>query len=153
MTPLDRMAAFAAAFFLAGIQPLAASDYSHLCRSGDNAFVMEDGKLYEAHKYDAGDALEEVAFTELARLYLRQKNGHCLANADQPPRSHQHKYEIATYLLRIRFSLEGTAREADLICELVADGLPANRDCDKDVVTFEATLPLQAVKATDKGKK
>lgn len=125
----SRPSAVLLALFCALALPAAASDYSHVCRTADGAFEIDDGMLYRAE--DAGTPGKEIPYTTKGETVIRRETGYCLANEAQ---GRKFDYESKTYTLRIAFSADGREIETTALCELAADGLPAAYTCDKQVV-------------------
>jgi hypothetical protein len=109
--------------------PALASDYSHVCRSADGVYVMDDGLLTRSEF--SGDPAKEITYRKLSETVIKSETGYCVANAAGGKRF---GYESKTYTLRVAFQDNGVATERDLLCELASDGLPAALTCDKQVI-------------------
>lgn len=105
----------------------AASDYSHDCRSSDGLWQMWDEGLSES----ADAAHKDIPYTMVKDTVLSLKQGYCLSKGQK------FAFEDKTYVRRIRFDHKGQKQEVDLLCEMIADGLPAAFQCEKEVVTLD----------------
>lgn len=112
-----------------GINPTLASDYSHVCRTADGAYVIEDDVLYRSA--DAGTPGSDITFKRLSETLLKRETGYCVVNKAGGQR---YNYEAKTYTLRIAFKDRGQEIETEALCELASDGLPAAYTCDRQVV-------------------
>ena len=106
-----------------------ASDYSHVCRTADGIYEMNDEVLYRVNP----PGREDVAITwrRLAESTLRREEGYCISKKA----GQRFGYESRTYTLRATFQDEGRKIDADFLCELYSDGMPAAFSCDQQVVT------------------
>ncbi len=113
----------------AGTTPALASDYSHVCRTADGNYVIEDDVLYRAA--DAGTPGSDITFKRISETLLKRETGYCVVNKAGGQR---YNYEAKTYTLRIAFKDRDQDIEIDALCELASDGLPAAYICDRQVV-------------------
>jgi hypothetical protein len=118
---------FAAVLSLAPMLTATASDYSHMCRTADGLYEMNDGQLVRAGTPD-----QNIDYTVLGEILIRGETGYCTSNKAG---SQRFGYESKSYVQRIRFSDQGQPVETAVICELISDGLPAAYTCDKQTVT------------------
>jgi hypothetical protein len=102
-----------------------ASDYSHICRTADGAYEMDDGALSAA----GAAPRQPIPHETVGDTVLSEKVGYCIARGRRFP------FESRVYVRAIRFREAGQLREADLLCELASDGLPAAYTCEREVVT------------------
>jgi hypothetical protein len=109
--------------------PTLASDYSHVCRTADGTYVIEDDVLYRS--VDAGTPGSEITFKRLSETLLKRETGYCVVNKTGGQRFN---YEAKTYTLRIAFKDGEQSIEVDALCEMASDGLPAAYTCDRQVV-------------------
>jgi hypothetical protein len=110
------------------VSPAAASDYSNLCRSADGFYQMDDGSL--SRVADDGSSGPEIPFKMLREIELSHENGYCLTRSGK-----RYDHQVKSYTQRVSFSDDGRTLEIDMVCELIADGMPANETCDRDVIT------------------
>ncbi|MDX2155554.1 MAG: hypothetical protein SFW09_03505 [Hyphomicrobiaceae bacterium] len=106
-----------------------ASDYSHVCRTIDDQYEIDDGVLVRKTDRDRN----AIPYETLRETVLSRREGYCIA------RGQQFKFESRSYALRIRFRDNGRPVELEALCELAADGLPAAYTCEREVVTREET--------------
>lgn len=107
-----------------------ASDYSHVCRTADGTYELDDGLLVATS--DA--ARKPIDYETIRETVLSEIHGYCVAGGQ--------KYEFTnkTYVIRIRFRDSGHPIEANALCELAADGLPAAHKCEREVVTSKVEI-------------
>lgn len=106
-----------------------ASDYSHVCRTADGAYEIDDGMLYRTE--DAGMPGKEIPYTTKSETVIRRETGYCLS---AEAKGRKFEYESKTYTLGISFKTNGETIETTALCELAADGLPAAYTCDEQVI-------------------
>lgn len=111
-----------------------ASDYSHLCRSADGNFVMNDEELKTAEAERANKP-GAITYRVLQTVTLGLREGYCVDNKRAEVRGKRFKFVSRSYVQRIAFTHEGQKYELDMMCELVADGMPAAYSCSQEVVT------------------
>lgn len=118
---------------LASARTALASDFSHLCQTSDGAFVMENGELLEtqAHRMSSAEALP---YTVLSETVEAEETGYCVSWAKVAD-GRIFDFQYRRSLQRITFTFGGARRESEVRCTLEADGLPANLDCDRRVIT------------------
>jgi hypothetical protein len=105
-----------------------ASDYYHTCRSADGRYQLDDGALFRSNS-DASSG-KELSYTALQETLLKRETGYCITLTGK-----KYDFEFKSYIKRIKFSDDGQAYEFDMVCELAADGLPANESCKKNIIT------------------
>lgn len=120
----------------------AASDYSHECRPADARYTIEDETLFET----ADPKRTPIPYEMLEERTLSERRGYCLA------KGRRYEFQSRTFVQRIRFSENGETVRMQVACELATDGLPANLNCEREVVTLERksaeVAPSSAVKPT-----
>lgn len=123
--------------------PARASDYSNVCRTADGAYEIDDGELRAVDP--AGKQMPAISYTKVRETVLSHETGYCTSTA---AKGQKFKYEAKSSALRVSFTDGGQKREADFICELAADGLPAAYNCDKRISTSKSDGKLQAAAKT-----
>lgn len=108
--------------------PAAASDYSNLCRSADGVYQMDDEVLSRTR--EDGTPGPEIPYRKVREIELSHEKGYCIG------RSGRHfEHESRSSTVRVAFKDDGRDIEIDMVCEMAGDGMPANEECVRDVIT------------------
>lgn len=113
-----------------------AGDYSHVCRSVDGQYVMQDEVLQTVEDERSGNA-RSIRYRVEDKIVLSKREGYCLA------RGQRFNYGSSLYVLNISFRNQGVRNRASMLCELAASGLPAAYNCDKDVQVLNWKIARQ----------
>lgn len=124
---LTALGAVGLAAMLGAAVSVRASDYSHDCRSSDGRWQMWDEGLSASDDPENKD----IPYTTVKDTVLALKQGYCLAKGGK------YEFEDKTYVRRVQFTYKGEKQDVDLLCEMIADGLPAAYKCEKEVVTLD----------------
>lgn len=125
-----RSAALLAAALTAGLAPAAAAGgYVSHCASADGALVMNEDKLFKRE-----DSRAALPYALIKKTMLEEKIGYCEEGAERYPFAGEHA------VLTVRVTLDGEEQVAHLICETLADGLPAGSRCLREVVTSRSGI-------------
>ena len=139
-TPMGTTAAAVLVFSLLGLQTAAdASDYSHTCKIEGGLFVIDDGVLYEAQAYKSGITDKGISYRVVAETEHSDERGYCISWKERSPK--QYEFRSRRYIQRVAFEHKGGTQQAEARCALYADGMPANLDCDRRVVTLRLGAP------------
>ena len=117
-----------------GVGEAAATDYSHLCRSADGFFVMNDEEL-KTGEAERAAKLQSIKYRVLQTVVLGLREGYCLDTKRADARGKRFGFQSKTYVQRIAFTHQGRKHEIDMLCELVSDGMPAAYSCGREIVT------------------
>jgi len=129
----------AAAFLIATVNAVGASDYVHHCRSADGAYVMNDDELRGFDSAKGREVGRPIAYKVLRKTVLSKSAGYCIAN--QAPRGQRRfNHAASAYALNIRFRHNGQRIKTFMLCEMASSGLPAGYDCDREVTTVNWTI-------------
>ena len=113
-----------------------AGDYSHVCRSVDGQFVMQDETLQRAADERSGNG-RTVRYQVRNKIVISKTEGYCVAKGQR------FKYGSSLYVLNISLRDQGVRIHVPMLCELAASGLPAAYNCDKDVKTLNWKIARQ----------
>lgn len=111
--------------------PLSASDFVQECRPAGDRYAIEQEALFDK----SDPHRRAIPYETLEETTLAEKRGYCLA------KGRRYEFQARTYRQRIRFTDDGKTVELAVLCEMAADGLPANLTCEKEVVAHELTTP------------
>lgn len=114
-----------------------AGDYSHVCRSVDGQYVMQDEALQRAEDERAGNG-RTIRYQVRDKIVLSKTEGYCVA------RGQRFKYGSSLYVLNISLRDQGVRVRIPMLCELAASGLPAAYNCDRDVKTLDWKIARQS---------
>lgn len=109
--------------------PAAAGDYVSRCTSADGTLVMRHDKLF--NELDGG---RELDYDILKKTMLEEQIGYCESGSETFPFAGEHT------VLTVRVKLGPGGRVVHLICETLADGLPASESCAREVVTSRSGI-------------
>jgi len=138
--PMGTAAAVVVVFLLVGLQTTAhASDYSHTCQIEGGLFVIDDGALYETQAYKSGNNDQSVSYRVVAETEHSDERGYCISWKERSP--NQYEFRSRRYIQRVVFEHKGRTWQTEARCALYADGMPANLDCDRRVVTLRLGAP------------
>lgn len=113
-----------------------ASDYSDTCVSADKRFEGSPGALYRATDKQQ---TKKLTYAILEEQVLEERKSTCI-----PSNREAQGAKFQNYFRKTRQKVvidDGTAREAILICELAASGLPAAFNCDRETVELDSKKP------------
>lgn len=116
-----------------------ASDYSHTCRVEGGSYVIDDGSLYEAARYKSGSPGKPIPYRVISETSHGDEKGYCITWKEKA--ANRYEFRARRYMQRIAFDHAGQSRELEARCALYGDGMPANLECDRRVVTERIGAP------------
>lgn len=96
--------------------------------------------LYEADPFRKGNTGAKISYKVLRETDYSDEKGYCI-NWSKGTVSARYEFRTRRYALRISFDHDGKPHEVEARCSHYADGLPANLECDRRVMTFRFGAP------------
>lgn len=115
---------------------VAAGDYSDTCVSADKRYEGSPGALYRATDKQQ---TTKLTYAILEEQVLEERKSTCL-----PSNPEARGATFKNYFRKTRQTVvidDGAPRNAVLICELAASGLPAAFNCDRETVELDTKKP------------
>ncbi len=116
--------------------PVAAGDHSDTCVSADTRYEGSPGALFRAADKQQ---TTKLTYAILEEQVLEERKSTCL-----PTNPEARGAKFGNYYRKTRQTVvidDGGVREAVLICELAASGLPAAFNCDRETVELDTKKP------------
>jgi hypothetical protein len=130
LTAGPALAILAAGCVLSAPDTANASDYYHTCRTVDGQYVMQGDTLQKSGP-DGDGVGPAIAYSTTKTIVLKERRGYCVGSRE----GRRYPFEGRTYVKEISFWSEGRKTATTMLCELASDGMPANTNCAREVVT------------------